>query len=465
MESMSSNHNAMIDNFVLEMPDARIKPLAIGWLLLSLSALVIGGIFSALIVLSRTPYFQEIIPWVDFFHTALVVHVDMTVLVWFLGFAGVLWSLNSSLRCLRCGWLALALTVLGTAIITVAPFFGAAEPLMNNYIPVLQHPLFLSGLGIFGIGFTILVLNGFFSSYSVGLMISGEGALRFGLYTALIAALISIVILILSYIDMPVFATSAYFYELLFWDAGHTLQFMHIQLMLFSWLWLTTISGVDLKLSPRVALIIFAIGLIPVILTPFVYAMFDLGMGMHKQAISLVMQYGGGLAALPMGLIIVFGLINKKESKIKVGPEFNALVTSILLFGVGGVIGFMISGSNVTVPAHYHGSIVAITLAYMGVTYHLLPRLGFRTVTGKSATWQPLIYAGGQLLHVFGLVWSGGYGVQRKTAGADQALNDMERVISMGIMGLGGLIAVIGGVMFLVIVFKAMWPEKNNPTT
>jgi len=463
-ENSRDNHNAIVDSFVLDMPGARVRRLTVGWLLLSLGALVIGGLFSLLIVLSRTPYFQGIIPWTDFFHSALVVHVDMTVLVWFLGFAGVLWSLNSSQSCIRCGWFALALSVLGTAVMTVAPFFGAAEPLMNNYVPVLQHPLFLFGLGLFGLGFTVLVIKGLFFSHSVGSTISGEGALRFGLYTALIAAFVSIGVLIISYSDIPMFATGAYYYELLFWDAGHTLQFMHIQLLLVSWLWMTTVAGIGLKLSPRVALIIFAIGLLPVILTPFVYMMFDLGAAMHKQSISFVMQYGGGLAALPVGLIIVLGLLNKNRRDLKVGPEFNALVFSMLLFGVGGVIGFMISGSDVTVPAHYHGSIVAITLAYMGVTFHILPRLGFKAIKGKWATRQPVIYACGQLMHVIGLVLSGGYGVQRKTAGIEQDLNNLERVIGMGIMGLGGLIAIIGGIMFLVIVFKSMWPQKKNQT-
>jgi len=462
MEKTGNTSNAIIDSFMLNMPEGRVRRVTIGWLLLSLGALVIGGLFSVLIVLSRTPYFQEIIPWADFFHTALVVHVDLTVLVWFLGFAGVLWSLNSSVRCLQCAWVGLILCVVGTIVITLAPFLGAAQPLMNNYVPVLQHPLFLYGLGLFGVGFLVLVLNGLFFSHAVGSTMSGEGALRFGLYTALIAGFISIIVLILSYIDMPVFATGAYFYELLFWGAGHTLQFMHVQLMLLSWLWMTTVAGVGLKLSPRAALIIFAIGLMPVILTPFVYLVFDLGATIHKETISLLMQYGGGLAALPIGLIITFGLLNKKRRNFNIGPEFNALVFSMLLFGVGGVIGFMISGSNVTVPAHYHGSIVAVTLAYMGITFHILPRLGFRPIVGKAATWQPVVYACGQLMHIIGLVLSGGYGVQRKTAGLNQGLDNLERIIGMGIMGLGGLIAVIGGIMFLVIVFKSMWPNKED---
>ncbi|MDH5368387.1 MAG: cbb3-type cytochrome c oxidase subunit I [Gammaproteobacteria bacterium] len=460
MGNTSSSYNALVDSFVLEVPDMQTRRLTIGWLLLSLGALVVGGLFTILIVLSRTPYFQEIIPWVDFFHTALVVHVDLTVLVWFFGFAGVLWSLNNSSRCLKCGWLALAVTIAGTIVFTVAPFFGAGEPLMNNYVPVLQHPLFLFGLGLFGVGFTLQILNGLFLSRAVGSKMSGEGALRFGLYTALLTALVSMVMLVLSYIDMPVFAEKAYYFELLFWDAGHTIQFMHIQLLLVVWLWMATVAGIDLRLSPRVALIVFVIGLIPVILTPFFYAMYDLGEAMHKQAISYLMQYGGGLAALPIGLIIVIGFFNINKNNIKIGPEFNALVVSILLFGVGGVIGFMIDGSNVTVPAHYHGSIVAITLAYMGITFHLLPRLGFKPIIGKAATWQPVIYACGQLLHIIGLVWSGGYGVQRKTAGLEQGADHLERVIGMGVMGLGGLIAIIGGIMFLVIAFKSMWPQK-----
>ena len=456
----SSNNNALIDSFVLDMPGADARHLTIGWLLLSYGALVIGGLFTILIVLSRTPYFQEIIPFIDFFHTALVVHVDLTVLVWFLGFAGVFWSLNSSVRCLKCGWLAFALSVLGTLVMTAAPFVGDGKPLMNNYVPVLQHPVFLTGLSLFGLGFTLLVLNGLLFSNAVKSRMSGDGALRFGLYTGLIAGLVSVFILILSYIDMPSFAESAYFYELLFWDAGHTLQFMHIALLLVSWLWLSTVAGVSLKLSPRVALFVFMIGLIPIIMTPFVYMMFDLGATMHKHAISLLMRYGGGLAAFPIGLIVVVGLLSSKRKDLKIGPEFNALVFSIILFAVGGVIGFMINGSNVTVPAHYHGSIVAVTLAYMGISYHILPRLGFKPITGQMATWQPVIYGCGQILHITGLVWSGGYGVQRKTAGLDQGLEGMERVVSMGVMGLGGGIAVIGGIIFLVIVFKSMWPKK-----
>ena len=66
------------------------------------------------------------------------------------------------------------------------------------------------------------------------------------------------------------------------------------------------------------------------------------------------------------------------------------------------------------------------------------------------------------MLHVLGLAWSGGYGVQRKTAGSAQVLHTVQETVGMGLMGLGGLIAIIGGLLFLVICFKAMWPRKSG---
>jgi heme/copper-type cytochrome/quinol oxidase subunit 1 len=108
------------------------------------------------------------------------------------------------------------------------------------------------------------------------------------------------------------------------------------------------------------------------------------------------------------------------------------------------------------VPAHYHGCIVGVTLAMMGVTYLLLPRFGHAAPTSRLAAWQPWIYGSGQLLHIVGLVVSGGYGVQRKTAGAEQVLRSTPEVIGMGVMGLGGAIAILGGLAFLWVVARSL---------
>jgi hypothetical protein len=448
------------NKLALEMPGERMRGLTIGWLLLALGSLVVGGLLTVVIVLSRTPYIQDIFPWVDLFHTALVVHVDLTVLVWFLGMAGVIWSVNSQSGCLRCGWVALLLCAAGSVIISLSPFLGSSSPLMINYIPILNDPLFFSGLIVFGCGFLLLVLRGLFFSRPIGMRVTGQGALRFGLFSALISAVTALGALLASWIGIPASIQGEYYYELLFWGGGHTLQFVHIQLMLVCWLWLATESGIASRLTPRTVLLLFAFGLIPVLMTPAAYFMYDVGSIDHQIAMTWLMKFGGGLAALPISLVVLFNLVNSLRGPASPSPQRSALFSSMILFGVGGIIGFMIEGSNVTVPAHYHGSIVAVTLAYMGVTYHILPLLGFRRPTGRLVILQPWIYACGQLMHVIGLAWSGGYGVQRKTAGGDQALDGIEKIAGMGLMGLGGLVAVVGGILFLVIVFKAMWPGK-----
>jgi len=116
----------------------------------------------------------------------------------------------------------------------------------------------------------------------------------------------------------------------------------------------------------------------------------------------------------------------------------------------------MIGDSNTIITAHYHGTGGAISLAFMGLTLYLLPRLGYGTPNLKWATLMSYIYGAGQLFHIIGLLWSGGYGVQRKVAGAAQGLQGFAQTAGMGLMGLGGLVAVVGGVIFLVVVFKAM---------
>jgi hypothetical protein len=429
-----------------------------GWLLLGLAALVIGGLLTILIVLSRTPYFQEIIPWVEFFRTALVVHVDLTVLVWFLAFAGVLWSYNNSNRFSLCGWVALSLACVGTFIITISPFTGESYPLMNNYVPVLQSKVFFAGLGIFGIGFSLLVLRTFFASWAIGNQINGEIVLRFGLFIAVLASFFAIVALILSYIGIDGHFEGEAYYDRLFWGSGHIIQFSHTQLMLVAWLWLASISGANLRISPRVVLVLFVLGLAPVLMVPLIYFAFDVKSGGHLFWFTQLMKYGGALAAVPIGLATTLAIITRWRATPGFEIERNALIFSVLLFGVGGIIGFMIKGSNVTVPAHYHGSIVGVTIAFMGMTYHLLPHLGFRKVTARAARWQPGAYGIGQLMHITGLAWSGGYGVKRKTAGTEQGLENLEQIAAMGLMGLGGLISIIGGVIFLVVVYLAIRP-------
>jgi heme/copper-type cytochrome/quinol oxidase subunit 1 len=183
-----------------------------------------------------------------------------------------------------------------------------------------------------------------------------------------------------------------------------------------------------------------------------IYATTTVGSAQHVLAFAKLMEHGHGLM-LPLLLLVLATL--PKVWKIA-SPVKSALVASVALFIVGGILAFMIRGVNVVIPAHYHGSIVGVTLAFMGLAYVLLPKLGFGTVEGRMARWQPWVYGGGQLIHILGLAWSGGYGVQRKVAGADQMLLTWQQKAGMGMMGLGGLIAIIGGIMFVLVCLKAI---------
>jgi hypothetical protein len=451
---MDIKSQIMIANkFTLPPVDSTARRLTTAWLLLAMAALVGGGLFTILIVLSRTPFFQEVVPWGDFFHTALVIHVNLTVLVWFLAFAGVFWSYSNSGRCLACGWSALLLCCLGTLIIVISPFTGESHPLMNNYVPVLQNKVFLCGLMVFGAGFLVLVVRSCLTAFDTDNQSSGESSLRFGLFVAVVASLFALAALLLSYLGIdPGFAGLAY-YDRLFWGSGHIIQFSHTQLMLVAWLWLASISGARLRLSPRVVLLLFILGLQPVLAAPVIYILFDVSSGQHLFWFIQLMMYGGAIAAVPIGVATTLAILENWRPEPGFEVERNALLYSLVLFGAGGGIGFMISGSTVTVPAHYHGSIVGITIAFMGISYHLLAQLGYRKVSGRMARWQPGIYGGGQLMHIIGLAWSGGYNVARKSTDAERGI---EQIAGMGLMGFGGLVSIIGGITFLVLVYRSL---------
>ncbi len=435
--------------------DARLA-LARGWLWLGLAALIGSGVFSILLVFSRTPGVNALLPVADFFRVALVVHVDLSVLVWFMALAGMLWSLNGSARRMGLGWAGLALAAAGTAAMTLAPFTGEGEAVMANYIPMLTAPLFVTGLLAFAAGVGVLVLRSLVNAPRLGLEFDGRGALRFGLNAAAVATAVALLAFGWSYAELPTTLSGKAYYEILYWGGGHSLQFTWTLLMLVAWLWLASACGARLPLSPRVTLLMFALALASVFVTPYAYLAYDIASVEHRALLTWAMRLGGGVAILPVGLAVVFGLRAAPPIADASRPLRAALLSSVLLFAAGGVIGVFISGSNVRIPAHYHGCIVGVTLALMGLVYQLLPALGYRAPQGRLATWQPWLYAGGQLMHIVGLVWSGGYGVQRKVAGAEQVLRSTAEVAGMGLMGLGGLIAIVGGLLFVVVVLRHM---------
>lgn len=431
------------------------------WIILGLLSLVAAGVFSLLLVLARTPVIQSLIPFADFFRVALVVHVNLSVLVWLLSITAALWSLSSRGERKYWDWSSFSLAAVGAAVMVLAPFAGAGNPQMSNYVPVLDHPLFFAGLGLFVAGIAIHLLRAVVTRPKIGDSLSGQEALSAGITFSAVIVAAAFLSTWASYLGVPADMSGQIYFEFLFWGGGHVIQFGYTLLMMIAWVVLASASGCRVELTPRLLLVYLLFICLPIITVPFLYVAHDVVSAGHRLAFTELMKYGG-LSCLPLGLAVLSALWRAQPIAGEGLYLRSTLNSSVVLFTAGGVLGFLIAGLDIVIPAHYHGATVGVTVAFMGLCYFLLPRLGFGPIPERMAFWQPYLYGGGQLLHIAGLAWTGGYGMQRKTAGAAQGIDQASEVAGMGLMGLGGLISVIGGVLFLIVCYKSIRARSSS---
>ncbi len=137
------------------------RRLLAGWLALAIASLVLAGIFAILVAFTLTPAVQ-LLRSANAFHLSLVAHVTFAFTVWFVTFAGALWiytawragyRLNAHLS-----WAGLALATTGSAAMAVPAFTLQGRPYLNDYVPVIDHPLFWAGLATTGAGVTFQAL-------------------------------------------------------------------------------------------------------------------------------------------------------------------------------------------------------------------------------------------------------------------------------------------------------------------
>ncbi len=432
-----------------------LQPQVRGWIYLAMASLIVPGVTAILLVLLRT-LVVDTASWTDLFRTALVIHVDLSVFVWFLAIGGALWSGALSRPTATSTW-SLRLAVAGTVIISIAPLLGATTPVMNNYIPMLDHPTFYIGLGLFAIGILLLAPGTMrrLPEWSPG---DGGSLLQLGGWLAMLSTLIAAIAFIHTWFSIPPDPERAAvtYYEILFWSDGHILQFTYTTLLVIAWLALGSALKMDLLPAPRRAAILLIAGTLPLLLVPWILSSFGVLSVEYRGWFTWLMRYGNSLAPILVSLFLLAGLLRPAVRTEEQRPLHASLVASFILFAAGGLIGFMISGVNTIIPAHYHGSIVGVTLAFMGLVYLLLPRVGFAAPTGRMANLQPYIYAVGQLMHVAGLALSGGHGASRKTVGGSVGAEDLYGMLSTSFTRIGGLLAVVGGILFLVVCWRSI---------
>ena len=430
------------------------------WLQLGVAALAVAGLFALALVVARTP---QLGAFKEFFGVALVVHVDLSVLMWFLCMGGMGWSA----LIVRGGnrwpyWQAAAfyLTAAATVLMALSPFFKPWHVVKSNYIPVLDHPLFLTSLTLLACGMAVMLVQ-LLITFRRAATRRALSWVELGWLYAGFTALLALMALFISGSLLAEPRDRDSMFEQLFWAGGHGLQFTYCALMMAAWLLLfaritekpLTHLGIFLAFAALAAGSIYHIA---------AFAMYPRDLLAINAHASRVMIEILGIAPTALALMIFLPLLRFLITARHVWNAYTtSLIASLVLFGFGGMLGLMISGQNVTIPAHYHGSIVGVTLALMGAAYALLPALGYADVSRtRLARWQPVVYAVGQIMHIGALAYSGGYGVLRKSPDAAEALA-LNVKIALGIMGMGGLLAIVGGLMFVVVMARAFWRTRR----
>ncbi len=414
------------------------------WLLLAVWALAGTGVLSIAIILLRLPFVTAFFPNAqEFFDTSLIVHVNLSVLVWMCSIISIILSLAVTAKS-KYFYFLWCSSAIASFFIFISMFVPDTLAIKNNYIPVLENKLFLYSLSILLVGILLNAILSIKSSSSIPLISIGT----IGLVIIILSAFLCF---IMAWRTMPSDLNKIQFYEYLFWGGGHLLQFAFTQAMFLIYLIIPNTSTTTV--NPKIIILALLANTFTALFAPIIYLFYSADDLKLIDFFTWHMRIAG--AILPLFLIIVVFCNIKNLLK-----DNYCLLCSFILFIYGGILGVLTTHGNVTIPAHYHGSIVGISLAFMSFIYWLLPQLGYREVKNTMIKLQIYTYSIGQFLHITGLEWLGGYGAIRKVASLPSASAGLARLCFV----LGGLTATIGGLLFVVIMFIHIYRSNRTLT-
>ncbi len=442
---------------VLDFPAQR--ELARRWLGLAVGSLVLAGLFALILVVGRMPPFSDWITDPLFFRRCLVVHVTLALGVWFYAYLAALFALlpaeGGPGRMAR---LSPFVALTGLALLMAAAGLPGTEPVLANYVPMIDHPLFVAGLVTFAAGVLSSLLDRRLMparEVAAGLFAVPAEA-RPAFRAAALAFVLAMLTFLASALTTPRWLPVSTYYETVAWGGGHVLQFASVAAMMGVWL---TLLGNALGrpiMSRRVSAILFAALVLPLFFAPVFAVRGD------RVIFTRLME----LAIFPVTLIVLgFCLRALRQARPSWRtPGVAGFAVSALLTVLGFVLGALIHGSNTLVPAHYHAAIGAVTASFMAFTWPLLERLGVPVGAGRlgrASTWQPVVFGLGQTVFAFGFAFAGAHGMGRKLYGQEQNVRSLAETAGLAVMGLGGLVAVAAGLLFLAIVTSA-WLRANG---
>jgi cytochrome c oxidase subunit I len=442
------------------------------WLKVGLFSLLLSGLFSLIIVVARTPGIAELINDPLFARKSLVLHVDFALVVWFYAFlAALYYSLADRINPFLFS-VGIKLSITGIFFMMIPVFIRDAEPILANYIPVLDHPFFFAGLLSLGAGFVLTFLSSILQGSSEIERVKPEfytPCASYAIKSAGIVFIIAVFTIITSALITPDLSNRQMFFELSMWGGGHILQFANVLGMITVWLiLLKKITGRDI-VSERLNRWLIMILVIPAAISPLLLL----------QGTTSQLYYSGFTQLMRwfiFPVVTVYMIIgiravwrhyrnNSKTSSRLANLYFNGFVVSALLTLIGFILGAMIRGSSTLIPAHYHASLGGITVAYMAMVFIMMNSYGY-TLKSAKKIWlmniQPLLFGIGQAIFVIGFAYAGMMGMGRKMFGQDQNIHTMEALVGLGLMSIGGLLAMAGGLLFIYIVVKSTINGKNQ---
>ena len=467
-------------------------------------ALLIGGVSALLVLLTR----WQAVHLLDavWFYRVLTVH-GMNMLIFFIIFfeMAVLYFaacplLNARLPAPKLGWLAFALMVLGTGLVEWMMFTGKADVLFTSYVPLRAEPPFYLGVILFAVG-ALIVVGHFFAAITVA---KREGVLKgslplvsFGALTAAIIAAITLLHGALVYIptllwSMGWMEIDPSFYRLIWWGLGHSSQQINVAAMVSIWYLLGALTVGGIVLNEKVSRVAFVLYILFISMASAHHLLVDPGFGpAWKVWNTSYFMYMAVLASMIHGFTVPAGLeVGMRLRGATRGlfgwlarapwgdPGFSSLVLSVTVFGfVGGITGVtfgteqinIIAHNTLRIPGHFHATVVSGTaMAFMGVTYYVVPLIFRREIAFMPlARVQPYLFAFGMLIFSMAMTFAGSFGVPRRhwDITFSQAPFGVEFSpavdLVIGVMALGGLLAIAGGGAYILITVVSVFFGKK----
>ena len=446
-----------------------------GWTVLPLAALGLAGLLALLLALARSPVAEVIFPWIGqtFFQKLLVVHVTFAFVVWYLGVQGamtvvvtgqVLGERNIDLG--GFGIVAGKAAVYGFGLsfimLLIPALADLGEPSINNYIPLLVHPLYFAGLTLLAVCLALPIIRLLIFLAKQRLVEAGT----FGVACAGVIYLIALVCIIAAWATLPPNTGIVGAAEYVMWGGGHILQFANMALMLCGFYLLVRVTLGETPLPPfwfKAMMLLLVAGAAA---GPLLYLTYDGGSPSMRLTFTHLYWFALPVPAAVVMISVARLLVRRWRDVWAGAPEVRAVAAGLVLFGVGGAIGFFEGSVDTRTPSHYHAMLIAVTLGFMALYFGLfLPLLGRRTERRRLRTAMYLLLGGGQLIHSLGLYVAGLEGVARKTAGAAQDLDTVTKIAFMAVEGIGGIIAVAGGIIFIFLTGKLLLAKPGGGVT